>query len=428
MLSFEQKGSHAKYIAILVFLFPVAGIGIRHWFSGIAALLVFSGIYIIISKLRSKSSPFIDYSKSEKILILLVASLFLSYLLSGFVNGWNENQTDYFFGEMNFLFFVPLYMAVRYVRNGAELIIKGTVFAGIFLITSYIYDLHLSPIPYTKNFGAYGHLLSGPVSVIIMFLVISSYKYFFNNKLWKILFIVSSIFSFITTVVSKAGTGYALLFLMCLVTPLIFARKWKNRLFIYIGMICILVFSYNFNGDVKHGVLRVTDSVQLILSLEDSSKHEGQLGSAGDRIAMWGVSWKIFKDNLLFGVGRGNYTDAAQEYYNKGEVHAEVARHSHPHNIYFELLASKGLVGISVFLLLIFVILRIYIRAWNTRLFLNEAALVHIFAILLVGLGSEGPILKNNFTWIFLVYTAVFYSSFSNELKNITIQNSSKQS
>ena len=151
MILFEQNDAKSKFIAILIFLFPIAGVGVRHWFSGIATLLVFSGLYIIVSRLRSKTSPFSDYSQNEKILVFLVFSIFLSYLLSGFVNGWNSNQTKNFFSEMNFVFFIPLYMAIRYVRNGPELIIKGTVIAGTLLIVSYIYDVHLSSIPYTKS-------------------------------------------------------------------------------------------------------------------------------------------------------------------------------------------------------------------------------------------------------------------------------------
>ena len=212
----------------------------------------------------------------------------------------------------------------------------------------------------------------------------------------------------------------------CLVTPFLMVRKWKSRLLIYFFMIIISIATYNFNKDVKHGVLRVSNSVQLILSIEDTSKYEGQLGTAGDRIAMWAVSWKIFKNNIFFGIGRGNFHDVALTYYKKGDAHIETTRHGHPHNIYFELLTSKGLVGITIFLLLIFIILRMYLLAWNARLTFCEAALIHIFAILLVGLGTEAPILKNNFTWIFLVYTSVFYSSFSKELNTRKMSKSTK--
>lgn len=40
------------------------------------------------------------------------------------------------------------------------------------------------------------------------------------------------------------------------------------------------------------------------------------------------------------------------------------------------------------------IILRIYFIAWKASLIFSETALVHIFAILLIGLGLEGPIIK----------------------------------
>ena len=426
MFTLEQEDTKSKFIAALVFLFPVAGIGLRHWFSGFATLLVLIGIYILISNLIRKPSFLLDYSKYEKILLLLVASLFLSFLISGFANGWNDNQLDYFMGEMNFLFFIPMYIAIRNIKNTSELIIKGTVVSGVVLLIILIKDLYISPNPNDiRVAGAYGHLLAGPVSVIIMFVSLSAYNALSQDKYWKVLTLVSIVSSFIAALASKSGTAYSLLFLMCFIIPFIITKKTKSRVFVYVTLFLVLLISFVSSDRVKKGVLRVTDSAQLYYSLDDTSKYTKSLGTAGDRIALWGASWKIFKDNMIFGVGRGNYNMATQKYYKRGELHIVTMRHSHPHNIYFELLASKGLIGISVFLLLIFVIFRMYFLARKARLLYSEAALVHIFAILLIGIGSEAPILKNNFISIFLVYTAVFYSSFSQQLENKTMTNSS---
>lgn len=416
-LFLEQQNLNSRFTSILIFLFPIAGVGLRDWFSGFATLIMFSGVYLVIAAFRRRTLPFEGYSMEEKTLLILVSSLFFAFIISGFVNGWNDNQFDYFWGEMNFLFFIPIYFAVRCVKNAPEILVKGTVIAGIILIISYIYDVHISSTPYHKHLGAYGHLLSGPVSVIFMYVVISAYRELFDTNIWKTFFFVSVVFSFITALATKSSSAYALLLLMCFVVPFLIFKKFLSRLFFILFIILIFLLSYLYSSDAKRGVLVVKNGVSRALSIDDISLHKAPLGTASARVAMWDVSWKIFKDHPFVGVGRGNYTDAATVYYNKGIANAGVTIHSHPHSIYFELLASKGLLGLSIFIFIIFTIFRLYRYAYKSNLPYSGAALTHILAILFIGIGAADPILKNNFTAVFLVYLAVFYSSFSQQLK-----------
>lgn len=409
-----ERYTKSRIIPILIFLFPVAGVEVRHWFSGIAAILVLVGIYLIISNSIRMKNPFFDYSRDEKTLSFLVAALFLSYLVSGFVNGWNDKQLSYFAGELNFLFFIPLYFVIKRYNNAPELIIKGTIVAGIIIVSAYIYDIHI--VKDSRVTGVYGHLFSGPVAVIFLFISASSYKYFSNDKYWKSLILASVGLSFFTAIASKSGTAYSLMFLMCMVAPLVVTRKFRNIFLTYFALLLILIISFTFNSNVKKGVLRVTDSAELFLSIDNLTEHQGVLGTSGDRMAMWISSWTVFKDNMIFGIGRGNYNKSMIDYAEKGLVRNEMINYSHPHSIYFELILSKGLLGLSIFILLIAIIFKVYILAWKNNVIFSEAALLHVLAILLVGIGSEGPVLKNNFISIFLIYIAVFFSFFNSKV------------
>ncbi len=402
-------------VSILLFLYPLAGVSVRNWFSGFAVLIVLIGLYLIFQVFKNNNNLNLD--RDEKYLIFSVSMLFISYLASGFANGWNDNQLDYFLGELNFLFFIPLYIAIRNIEKAPEYIIKGSIISGILFIIPYIYESDFSKYFLGSVEGIYSHLFTGPVAIIMAFIMLGVLKRFLVIKYWNIVIILSILNSFNFAIATRSGTAYSLAILMFLIMPLIVVRKMKSRILVYAGIMILLTVAFAFNEDVHDGVLRVTNSAEKFISIKDIASYDGNLGTAGERMAMWMASWTVFKDHILFGVGRGNYNHAVKKYFAQGLVNKVVILHSHPHNIYFETLSSKGLFGIAVFFVLMALILKKYYVAWKNNVVYSISGLLHITAILIVGLGISGPLIKNNFTSIFLVYTAVFYSYFNGQLK-----------
>lgn len=411
------RNNHAiLLVSALIFLFPIAGVSVRHWYSGIAVLLVLFGIYFFVRDLIVDAKRIKELSNTEILLIALVASLFVSYVISGFVNGWDSSELDYFLGEMNFLFFAPLYYSIRKINKSQELIIKGTVLAGPVLLVQFIHDVYISPTPSVTMQGVYSHLLSGPVAVMVFFITLTSFKYFLNYKPWMLLSIFTLIASFIAAASTDAGSAYALMVAAFLIVPPFMSRK-KSRIFmIYAFLFVSLIVSFGMSSKVRYGVHRLTGSLELFLNTKDIADHPKSLGTVGDRLAMWKSSWNIFKSNVVFGVGRGNYNKYVKKEYHKGEINKDAVNYSHPHNMYLVVLVSKGIVGVVIFLSLLVLILKIFYQTYVRKVTYSDVALVFIILIMLVGLGSEGPLIKNNFVAIFFVYLAVFYSG---QLKNI---------
>jgi O-antigen ligase len=65
------------------------------------------------------------------------------------------------------------------------------------------------------------------------------------------------------------------------------------------------------------------------------------------------VAWRIFLDHPLLGVGAGNYTlyfdDYAQEVGSLSREYEELGEQHYPHNLYLEIAAETGLVGLAAF-------------------------------------------------------------------------------
>jgi putative inorganic carbon (hco3(-)) transporter len=72
-----------------------------------------------------------------------------------------------------------------------------------------------------------------------------------------------------------------------------------------------------------------------------------------DRIDRWITAWNIWKDYLFFGSGWGTYPDMYFWYQSGIDAFSRTERMG-AHNLYLELMAEAGIVGLSVYLLLIY--------------------------------------------------------------------------
>ena len=90
----------------LVFLFPVAGIGVRHWFSTIFALLLLISLWDLVKYWGKR--PLLH--KEEKVWLWLCAAFFVSFLVSALINGWGHVQSRSLGVDIRYLMVVPLYL------------------------------------------------------------------------------------------------------------------------------------------------------------------------------------------------------------------------------------------------------------------------------------------------------------------------------
>lgn len=137
-----------------------------------------------------------------------------------------------------------------------------------------------------------------------------------------------------------------------------------------------------------------------------------------DRIDRWNVAWEIWVDHPYIGVGWGAYPDEYFKYspyyklYVSGYgqyVPYSVAFRMGAHNIYLELLAEVGVVGLIMYLLMIYVFFRRAILLQNTtknpffRTFLIGAQGAMITYLTHAFVNNLGPSDKIGLTFWFLL-------------------------
>ncbi|UCH84061.1 MAG: O-antigen ligase family protein [Candidatus Latescibacterota bacterium] len=111
--------------------------------------------------------------------------------------------------------------------------------------------------------------------------------------------------------------------------------------------------------------------ITAILALRDSRvqrKIASATGMGGEptevnvttRYVLWDISWELIKSHPILGVGMGDFTIEAEK--RVAERHVETTVDSH--NVYLQILATRGLVGFIPFLYFWFVLLR---SLWRVR-------------------------------------------------------------
>src|SRR5213075_2121097 len=87
------------------------------------------------------------------------------------------------------------------------------------------------------------------------------------------------------------------------------------------------------------------DELQSMGDSNDSTRN--------DRLYMWRRSTEMFLDNLIVGVGAGNFPVRVSEYELKSEEFDPAVQHLHggrvAHSLYFTLIPEYGLVGIFLY-------------------------------------------------------------------------------
>ncbi|GKS58885.1 hypothetical protein YTPLAS18_24120 [Nitrospira sp.] len=127
----------------------------------------------------------------------------------------------------------------------------------------------------------------------------------------------------------------------------------------FIGMTAAGAYCW-FRSTMKFGAIFIVILLVLFMAAVAPDKYwdeikssfsneEMETGTGGDRLYIWGIGFEMFLANPLFGVGQGNFPWAFEEY-EAGREFMEKSRAGRAaHSLYFTLLPEMGLVGVIVF-------------------------------------------------------------------------------
>lgn len=112
-----------------------------------------------------------------------------------------------------------------------------------------------------------------------------------------------------------------------------------------------------------------------------------------ERFRLWEISWDLFREKPVFGHGYHYGFELNRERYMTEEEKLNPHFPTDPHSLYFDLLATTGLVGFGAFLFFIYSTMRSYFSLWRRKRDSRDQAILlagmGCFVCFLVGTGFD---------------------------------------
>jgi len=351
-------------IVLYVFTFPILSIYMNHQlFKNFGSLLAV--LFILTIDIKKMYRLFID-NKLFQTVLLLVVLILLSFF-------WSEpHQEMHFYGQKseyvrymkNFFLFPFLIIALSVKKEFIPMIINAFLAAMFIneLISFGIYFEFWSTLNGTPKNPISFHLNYITYSVFVGFAILLAIYKFFNSESRKIksLYFIFLVTMVLDLFVSSGRTGQFALFITIIILTLIYFRKNIKKIFLiftllgtvfFISYLSIHKFSKRINYAINDAY-NVTKGVNVDTSF-------------GTRIMAWyTIPYLINKDNILLGTGIGDKT-----YYVKKELQKNFPYrldnfdiHGFLHNSHLEILVSNGILGLSLYLMIFYYLIKSKIK------------------------------------------------------------------
>jgi len=373
-----------KALTILVTAFFVLFVVMLPRYNDTAKIWFFFLILISLIYMAFNLRQLKNISSQERVFFAVIVLNFLWIAFSFYANGEPGRGSSILWGRhFYFLFLIPLFFLFRKIDVSDNVILLSLVFSVTLSITDIFIDIYqgLNYRLQGMNPNAFG-----PLQLCISGMLL----FFFINKTerWQRTIALIGFFLAIAAVLfsQSRGTWLAIpvlsiffIFHMGRTMPL------GGKFFAVIAIVTLLSSSY-FLPIVKSRIDTAFISASDYFASDDY-KDDSRLSSFGQRMELLKAGWHIFLENPLTGVGVGGFrvmTNAHSERYQVNEV---VHRYKNPHNQYIAALATRGIPGL-VLLLMVFLI-PLYIamsqKSFNRNTEIARLSLIFICLNYLIG-------------------------------------------
>jgi len=387
-----------RLVYSLLFLFPLFGVSLNHWFSSIYVLI----FIVSLTCFMEKKGPALG--REERILLYLIAGYFMTFILSAVANEWAELQTRYLGVEIRYLAAIPIYLMIRNYTDAPRWLLAGVMIAALIAGTQAYCDV--SMLNKARAWGVYSPNLLGSYAAILAVWLLIELRFQLKEKWWLIPLCISAL---LAVALSGSRGAYLGLLMMGFVIIVMTMSNWRRYTALAV-MVVALALTYMMVDEVKDRVDIAVVEVGDYLSKTESVDYERSLDGTAVRFEMWRFVGRVFVDKPIFGIGRGNYVSVANEHIQAGTVHPDVGEHAHPHNAYAEALISRGAVGLSAFLLMLFYPLYYFFSTRSQAQYTALLGVAYIVGFMVFSLTDASTFIKGNFSSVFLLFLVVIFS------------------
>lgn len=381
-------------------------------------------ILFLFNSLKNHKIVFYKTCLDIPILIILtitvftfIRAFFVNYEIQGFgkIPGyitavWSEGLRNNLYIIINCI--LAYYVAVNFIRD--EKTIKRVLFlsylvafiASIYGILQY-FDLEpiwrqaVNPYGIKRCVSTFGNpVFIASFLVLIIPLTLASFIFSKSSgeKFLYICLIISMIFALFCTMARSSWIGLGVSFVILIFMfkeKFLYTKRWFYCLFLV--LILFMFIPVKWQNQTKPFGSYAMDRIVSITSIEKSG------GAAYQRFLIWLSAWDITKKQPVLGCGWGLFEMLFPFYQQRYLICQKLSHRTHAnnaHNILLENLSQMGIVGLGIFLWLIFCIIKFGIhQIKNLKNEFQKMVAVGIFA------GIIGMLVDNiiNVTFYFVI-------------------------
>lgn len=352
---FYQTYTYPGFPSLILLVYPATVLSVPKLNGLIFAVLVILGITEII---RTRESVF-NASKNELYLYSVVVVFFIVALLLTLYSGFVYKPIGKF---LYILLIIPLYVYFRNRGIKHSYFWYGLAIGAVVAAFVTAYDIYI--LNERRAHGITHPIIFASIALMLGGMCMSGVSWFKRKVSWKVVIpVVALICSLFAVILSQSrGVWVALPFLLLIV--FLYARKsilLKFQIAFFIALIVLISIIYVVpQTGVRDQVVRTINSLELYSGSEINS-HK-RTTSVGKRLEMWQAAWDMFKEKPLIGIGWGHYHEELNKQIDMGLRNESVGKHVHPHNQFLSALASGGVIGFIITVLLFLVPIWLFVR------------------------------------------------------------------
>ncbi len=309
--------------------------------SSLVILLALTGIVLIIRRYQSPS-------REQKQFAWVCAGFLGAALLAWAAADFQYQGTKELGRYVRLLFFIPLVTALFWLKPKEEFFWLAVGAAACVTGVVALYQHLVMDMP--RSEGATNAILFGCFALTFSLLSLIGAKHLHKNKFLSIFLYLASPLGLLAAYLSgtrNAWLSASLLLPIVIMWLLPKGLKWLAPAILVLGlMIGTTIHKLYPQNTISVTIERTVDATQNFFNGE-------KVSSTGKRLDMWEGSWDMFLQNPILGVGLGNYLPHIQKRIEEGLSDPGIGEFSHAHSSYFFILATRGLVGITAFFLLL---------------------------------------------------------------------------
>ncbi len=407
LFSDSEQGWQNRLTLILIFLFPISVATVSHAGSTIYTALILLGLFHC-------KGVWAELSHREKRFLIGLVLFFFFSIFSLVMTEDLREGIKRIERYLRLIGLIPIYLMLRKKKLSSGKFYLGGAFVAVFVMAAQAYY----EVEILKNevvFGAYHKIIFGNQAILSVAFVVCAVLFFCRRRLHFFLAILAVMAGLYASLLSGTRTSWLFVpfILICLVG--LYRKKISRRIWTYMffGTLVAILLTLAFPPK------RLVSGLQmgwndLKVFREDKQTHT----SWGARLVMWRNSLLIFKASPLIGTGMGDFKNDSLKLFEKGLSYDNdfSVNQTNAHNLYFQLLAEGGLLGLILLITVIFILpfnlLHALWKSTKDRLLhcYSLSGLICLFAFVWFGV-SESWVNRNPMITTYCLTTLVFLSS-----------------